>query len=103
VLDPGIGELRATLNQAFQVAHEQQSTPFADHLGGHPEPGRHALFVAPSAQASTILDRTASTWALLGRRAHRDSVSVSSSVRTSFAIGRPVLGIDEDYQRYVAD
>jgi hypothetical protein len=33
VLDPGIGELRATLTQAFRIAHEQQATLLVAFIG----------------------------------------------------------------------
>jgi hypothetical protein len=49
--------------------------------------------VGPSAQASTIFDRNARDWGLFGRRAHRSSVSCSSSVSTSGFFGRPSLGM----------
>jgi hypothetical protein len=39
----------------------------------------------------------------LGRRAHRCSVCRSSSDSTNFAVGRPVLAIDEDYQIYTTN
>ena len=50
------------------------------------------LLSLPSAQASTILARSASTWDVFARRAHRVSWSRSASVRTSPAFGRPGLG-----------
>lgn len=43
----------------------------------------------PSAQASTILARSASTWDVFARRAHRVSCSRSASVSTRPAFGRP--------------
>jgi hypothetical protein len=41
--------------------------------GSTRRPAAACLFVAPSAQASTILARSASAWELLARRAHRVS------------------------------
>jgi hypothetical protein len=43
----------------------------------------------PSAQASTIFDRSANAWAVTARRDHRVSCSRSSPVTTSSAFGRP--------------
>ena len=54
-----------------------------------------SLFDRPSAQPSTIRDRNASACELLRRRAHRVSVSRSSSVNTSSAFGRPRDAIRE--------
>ena len=50
------------------------------------------MFDAPSAQAKTILDRNASVWVDLARRAHRCSWSRSASVSASPAFGRPGRG-----------
>jgi hypothetical protein len=50
-----------------------------------------ALLSSPSAQASTILARSANRWAVLPRRLHRRSVSFSADESTNFALGRPVL------------
>ena len=55
--------------------------------------GATAAFGAPAAQASTIRARCASPCAVVGRRAHRSSVSVSSAVNTSGTLGRPRCGI----------
>ena len=59
-----------------------------------------ALFVAPSAQASTIRARKASAWALVRRRAQRSRVCRSSSVSTSGALGRPRSAIAGAYHDY---
>ena len=50
------------------------------------------LFVAPSAQASTIFARSANACAVFARRDHRVSCSRSASVSTSSAFGRPGRG-----------
>jgi hypothetical protein len=47
------------------------------------------LFNWPSAAANTIRHRNARAWADLGRRAHRCSVSRSSSLSSIAAVGRP--------------
>jgi hypothetical protein len=73
------------------------SSPSATNRDRHlPTVGRETLnaaatsvLLAPSAQASTIRERIANYWALLGRRAHRASVSRSCSVTTNSAFGRP--------------
>ena len=49
----------------------------------------------PSAQAKTILDRNASAWVDLARRAQRCSWSRSASVNASPAFGRPGRGIPQ--------
>ena len=49
-----------------------------------------ALFDVPSAAARTMRQRSASAWADVGRRAHRSSVSRSSSLRTMVTVGRPI-------------
>ena len=46
-------------------------------------------FVAPSAAASTMRQRSAKAWALFGRRAQRSSVSRSVSERSIATVGRP--------------
>ncbi len=51
-----------------------------------------ALLSAPAAQANTIRDRNANACADVARRAHRCSCTRSSVVKTSSALGRPVLG-----------
>jgi hypothetical protein len=48
-----------------------------------------SLLFRPSAQARTILARSASAWEVFARRAHRDSWSRSASVSTSPAFGLP--------------
>jgi hypothetical protein len=47
------------------------------------------MFGSPRAQASTIRDRSANACDDVGRRAHRRSVSRSSSLRSRAALGRP--------------
>jgi hypothetical protein len=54
-----------------------------------------SVFDSTSAQASTIRARSAGAWADLRRRAHRESVSRSSSVNTNSAFGRPRDAIGE--------
>ena len=54
-----------------------------------------SVFDRPSAQPSTIRDRTASACELFRRRAHRVSISRSSPVNTSSAFGRPRDAIRE--------
>ena len=61
--------------------------------GLQPSSAATASLVLPSAQPSTILDRSARLWGLYGRRAQRASVSRSSSVSTRTAFGRPVRAI----------
>ena len=46
--------------------------------------------VSPAAQASTTRARSASRWAVFGRRAHCSSVRCSASVSTNGFLGRPV-------------
>ena len=58
-----------------------------------------SLLDSPSAQPSTIRDRNASAWEDLRRRAHRDSVSRSSSVNTNSAFGLPRAAISESSHR----
>ncbi len=55
------------------------------------QPSRAAIpvFVSPPAAAKTIRQRNANACALFGRRAHRSSVSRSSSLNTTRAVGRP--------------
>src|SRR3954447_22828420 len=55
----------------------------------HPSSAATAWLVLPWAHASTIRDRNARLWGLLGRRAHRSRVSRSSSDSTRAALGRP--------------
>jgi hypothetical protein len=54
-----------------------------------------SVFDSPSAQPSKIRARSAGAWADVRRRAHRESVSRSSSVNTNSAFGRPCDAIDE--------
>ena len=51
------------------------------------------LLFAPSAQASTIRARSARTWEVFARRAHRTSWSRSASARTSPALRLPARGL----------
>ncbi|CAO0832420.1 hypothetical protein SMICM17S_10153 [Streptomyces microflavus] len=46
--------------------------------------------VPPSAQRSTIFERSARNWAVFARRAQRVSWARSSSARTRSALGRPI-------------
>jgi hypothetical protein len=61
----------------------------------HPSDAATALLSAPSAQASTILDRNANACDDLRRRDQRSSCSRSSSVSTSGAFGCPVRAIPQ--------
>jgi hypothetical protein len=68
-------------------------------------PNRSATcwLVWPSAQASTILARSAKAWAVLARLAQRTSVCCSSSVRVSGALGLPRSAMLERYHTYVTN
>src|SRR5215467_6374391 len=82
----------------------RRSTNLARHLpticGVTPSRAATCLFGVPSAQASTILDRSARAWAVVARRAHPCSICRSSPVSTSGALGRPVLAIRQVYHLY---
>ena len=51
------------------------------------------VLLRPSAQARIILARSARPWAVLGRRTHRSSVSLSVSSNISGGIGLPIAMI----------
>src|SRR5215213_9994399 len=61
--------------------------------GCTPRSAATCVFGAPSAHASTILERWASAWDDLARRDQRTSVSRSAAVSRSSAFGRPVLAM----------
>ena len=61
--------------------------------GAHPSLAATCLLSCPSAQASTIRDRSANDWADFARRDHETSCARSSSLNTSSAFGRPVRAI----------
>ena len=51
------------------------------------------MLLRPAAQARIILARSARAWAVLGRRTHRSSVSLSVSSNSSGGIGLPIAMI----------
>ena len=71
----------------------RRPAPFADRGPVTTVSEATASLVLPSAQLSTILERRARLWALLGRAPSGASVSRSSSVSTRTAFGRPVRAI----------
>ena len=68
--------------------------PLAHRRRVHPQPSAATrCSSSPSAHANTIRHRNANACALFGRRAHRSSVSRSSSLSTISAVGRPRVAI----------
>ncbi len=89
-----------------QSPSRRSVTNRARHLptvaGAQPSRAATVLLSAPSAQASTIFDRSANACADLARRDQRTSCSRSPSLSTNSALGRPVLAISKS-MTYIAD
>ena len=58
-----------------------------------------SMSLPPCAHANTIRHRNANACAVLGRRAQRDSVWYSSSVRTRADFGRPAVTMLDSHRR----
>ena len=69
--------------------HEAKNFAYGIRLLPPPKRAAMSLLRPPSAAASTILQRNANACALVWRRAQRCSVSRSSSVSATAAVGRP--------------
>jgi hypothetical protein len=71
--------------KAVQALREEPSTPLPDRVPMNIQSARDLDVVPPCAHANTIRHRNANACALFGRRAHRSSVSRSSSVNVTAA------------------